>query len=208
MKMQIKPVKINHDALLEMARRAKGGRERTIFLHYTWGRWGEVYDDFHLCVDKDGEIYRPRLSLGEIISEWGFLSDGIHVALCCGKDLRYTNNGLLFDGRRRVLCGDYPTELQIAQLVLVVAFICRGLAQDISYGTVRTLYEQDFAQMYRTGRDVMARDLMWLPARANSRELDFGGACVRRRAREFLLDFAQRRALGAQLPPAAQSLFA
>ena len=193
MKMHIKPLKINHAALLELARQAKRERERTIFLHYTWGRWGEVYDEFHLCVDKDGEIYRPRYSLSERLTDWGDLADDIHVALCCGKDLRYTNSGLLFDERRRVLCGDYPTELQIAQLAIVVAILARGLAQDICYRSVRTMYEQYMARLYRSGRDDFTRDLLWLPARENSRELDFGGVRVRKRAQAYMQNFIERR---------------
>lgn len=211
MKMAIKPLQINHATLLDTARRAheRNANERTIFLHYTWGRWGEVYDEFHLCIDKDGEIYRPRLGLTDILPDWGYLSGDIHVALCCGKDLRYTNSGLAFDERRRVLCGDYPTELQIAQLAIVAALICRGLQQDVCYRTVQTLYERHFARLYLTGRDDFTRDLMWLPAREHSRELDCGGACIRRRAKEYLAACAQQKLLAPQvLPPAVQSLFA
>ncbi|WP_293729640.1 hypothetical protein [uncultured Phascolarctobacterium sp.] len=209
MKMQIKPVKIKHEPLLEMARLAKGERERTLFLHYTWGRWGEVFDEFHLCIDKAGEIYRPRLHLLDNIPDWGFLSGDIHIALCCGKDLRYTNSGLLFDSKRRIICGDYPTELQIAQLALVVAILSRGLAQEICYRTVKTMYEQHMAQLYFTGRDDFSRDLMWLPARENSRELDFGGVCVRKRAQAYMQNFIERKLLAPRaLPAAVQSLFA
>lgn len=208
MKMQINPLKINHAELLELARRAKGGRERKIFLHYTWGRWGEVFDEFHLCIDKAGEIYRPRCSLLDTLLEWGDLAGAIHIALCCGRDLRYTNNGAAFDERRRVLCGDYPTELQITQLALTVAFLSRGLAQDICYGNVRTMYEQHIARLSFTAGEDFERDLMWLPAREHSRELDFGGACVRRRARTYLQNLAEQKLLGVRLPAAAQSLFA
>ena len=40
MKMMIKPAKITHSMLLDMAKRAKADQERTIFLHYTWGAYG------------------------------------------------------------------------------------------------------------------------------------------------------------------------
>ena len=51
MKMMIRPAKITHSMLLDMAKRAKADQERTIFLHYTWGSYGEVYDEYHLCID-------------------------------------------------------------------------------------------------------------------------------------------------------------
>ena len=70
MKMMIRPAKITHSMLLDLAKRAREDHERTIFLHYTWGRYGDVYDEYHLCIDKNGEIYRPRLSLLDRIDEW------------------------------------------------------------------------------------------------------------------------------------------
>ena len=54
--MMIKPAKITHSMLLDMAKRAICDHERTIFLHYTWGAYGDIYDEFHLCIDKNGEI--------------------------------------------------------------------------------------------------------------------------------------------------------
>ena len=129
MKMIIKPTKITHSMLLDMAKRAKCDHERTIFLHYTWGAYGDIYDEFHLCIDKNGDIYRPLLNLDDRIDDWGFLSDSMHIALCCGKNLRYSNSGYQYDKLRRVLCGDYPTELQIAQMAIVVAIISRVLGQ-------------------------------------------------------------------------------
>lgn len=168
-----------------------------------------MFDEFHLCIDKAGEIYRPRYSLSEKLLDWGDLAGDIHIALCCGKDLRYTDSGAAFDERRRVLCGDYPTELQITQLALTVAFLSRGLAQDICYRTVRTMYEQHVSRLWFSGREDFARDLMWLPARENSRELDFGGACVRKRAQAYMQNFIERKLLAPQaLPAAVQSLFA
>ena len=57
--------------LLDMAKQAKTDRERTIFLHYTWGRWGEIYDEYHICIDENGDIYRPKRSFDESIDHRG-----------------------------------------------------------------------------------------------------------------------------------------
>ena len=44
MKMMIRPAKITHSMLLDLAKRAREDHERTIFLHYTWGHYGDIYD--------------------------------------------------------------------------------------------------------------------------------------------------------------------
>ena len=209
MKMMIKPTKITHSMLLDMARRAKCDHERTIFLHYTWGAYGDIYDEFHLCIDKNGDIYRPLLNLDDRIDDWGFLSDSMHIALCCGKNLRYSNSGYQYDKLRRVLCGDYPTELQIAQMAIVVAIISRVLGQEICYRNVKTLYEHQFANIYRTHNEEISRDLMWLPHQEHSKELDCGGVTIRSRALEYLKTFTDQKLLAPKmLPPVVQTLFA
>ena len=72
--MMIRPAKITHSMLLDMAKRAKADQERTIFLHYTWGSYGEVFDEYHLGIDKDGELYRRLLNLDDRIESWGLVS--------------------------------------------------------------------------------------------------------------------------------------
>ena len=209
MKMMIKPTKITHSMLLDMAKRAKCDHERTIFLHYTWGAYGDIYDEFHLCIDKNGDIYRPLLNLDDRINDWGFLSDSMHIALCCGKNLRYSNSGYQYDKLRRVLCGDYPTELQIAQMAIVVAIISRVLGQEICYRNVKTLYEHQFANIYRTHNEEISRDLMWLPHQEHSKDLDCGGVTIRTRALEYLKTFTDQKLLAPKaLPAVVQTLFA
>lgn len=209
MKLPYKPARISHSMLLEMAKKAKADQERTIFLHYTWGHWGEIYEEYHICIDKNGDIYRPKRSFNESLLDWGYLSKDIHIALACGKDLRYSNSGYQYDKQRRILCGDYPTELQIAQLAIVVAIICRGLEQEISYRTVKTLYEHQFANLFRTHNEDISRDLMWLPRQEHSKELDCGGVAIRTRALAYMQSFIDQQLLAPKvLPPVVQSLFA
>ena len=194
--------------LLEMAKRAKSDHERTIFLHYTWGHYGEVFDEYHICIDKNGDIYRPRLNLLDNISEWGYLDNKIHIALCCGKDLRYSNSGYQYDKQRRVICGDYPNELQISQLAIVVAILSRGLEQEICYRNVKTYYEYQFANIFRTHNENISRDLMWLPRQEHSKELDCGGVTIRTKALEYLQTFVDQKLLAPKsLPPVVQKLF-
>ncbi len=48
------PVVIDEDTLKRMARAVRGGIHH-IYLHWTAGHYGQVYDDYHLCIDRDGK---------------------------------------------------------------------------------------------------------------------------------------------------------
>ena len=50
------PVVITEKELMKLARQARG-RITTIYLHWTAGRYGQVYDDYHLNIDQDGTVY-------------------------------------------------------------------------------------------------------------------------------------------------------
>ena len=56
-----------------------------LYLHWTAGRYGQVYDDYHLNIDADGTVYRTSSSLSQYKSHtWRRNSGSIAVALCCG----------------------------------------------------------------------------------------------------------------------------
>ena len=50
------PVKITETQIKKMAKLARG-RITTIYLHWTAGHYGQVFDDYHLCIDQDGTVY-------------------------------------------------------------------------------------------------------------------------------------------------------
>lgn len=55
-----------------------------LYLHWTAGRYGQVYDDYHLNIDADGTVYRTS-SLSQYKSHtWRHNSGSIAVALCYG----------------------------------------------------------------------------------------------------------------------------
>ena len=58
------PPKITHQELLALALDAKGSIKH-IYLHWTAGRYGQFFDDYHLNVDADGQVYRTCGSLAE-----------------------------------------------------------------------------------------------------------------------------------------------
>ena len=47
---------IEENELREMARNARGQIHR-IYLHWSGGHYGANEDAYHLCVDKDGQVY-------------------------------------------------------------------------------------------------------------------------------------------------------
>ena len=59
------PIPITEDELIKLAKRVKG-RITTIYLHWTAGHYGQVYDDYHLNIDQDGkhDINDTRVSAG------------------------------------------------------------------------------------------------------------------------------------------------
>ena len=58
------PRRIYHRELQILARKAKGSIKH-IYLHWTAGRYGQAFDDYHLNIDERGEIYQTCNSLTE-----------------------------------------------------------------------------------------------------------------------------------------------
>lgn len=78
------PQKVSLTQVAVMAQAAKG-RIVQIYLHWTAGRYGQVYDDYHLNIDADGTIYRSCTSLTERKSHtWQRNTGSIGIALCGG----------------------------------------------------------------------------------------------------------------------------
>ena len=42
-----------------------------LYLHWTAGRYGQVYDDYHLNIDADGTVYRTSSSPSPCAAGWG-----------------------------------------------------------------------------------------------------------------------------------------
>ena len=55
-----------------------------LYLHWTAGRYGQVYDDYHLNIDADGSVYQTCTQLTELKSHtWHRNTGAIGIALCC-----------------------------------------------------------------------------------------------------------------------------
>ena len=80
------PVEIAEKELIKLARQARG-KITTIYLHWTAGHYGDVYDDYHLNIDADGTVYATCDDLCEKKDHtWHRNTGTIGIALCCGYD--------------------------------------------------------------------------------------------------------------------------
>ncbi len=93
-----------------------------IYLHWTAGRYSEIYPDYHLSIDYNGRIYAPydNLDLNQYRQHtWLRNSNAVGIALC-GAYGAIANHGYDAD------MGDYPiTDAQIEAISVVVAILCK-----------------------------------------------------------------------------------
>lgn len=193
------PVKISFLDLAKLSRAAKGQISH-VYLHWTGGHYKHVYDDYHLSIGKNGELYLPCSDFRED----AFLIRRSHtyqrnswalgIALCCGY--RAGING----------CGeiDYgpepPTSLQIEALARVLAYIAHYLELYINPNVMRTHYEVAVQDGYGPGS--LDPDMRWdlwlledLPFRKG---LHPGGEVLRGKASYYLeREFGQRKGVQA-----------
>ena len=148
------PEVIKEGRLRTMAREARNGI-KTVYLHWTAGHYGQDYDDYHLCIDRDGTVYVNCKHFTEYkIHTWMRNHSAIGIALCCGVDARcwlpdscegfkvekaYENSRCAHPDCALIDYGpEPPTEIQIEVLADVVAILCEELELPITYETVQT----------------------------------------------------------------------
>ena len=94
------------------------GRETKVYLHWTAGHYGQFWSDYHVQIDKDGEIY--VIGDGELddvlAATWRRNSGSVSIAIlgCFGAT---TEN----------LGQESPTPLQIDGMAQAIAALCNGL---------------------------------------------------------------------------------
>jgi hypothetical protein len=168
-----------------LARNARGWIDH-IYLHWTAGWYGQCYDDYHICIDKGGEIYLMcDNSLIEIKAHtWRRNTGAVGIALCCcgdataRADATATNEGIK-------LGSEPPTAQQIEVMAEVVAVLADEF--DLPLDTdeyVMTHYEAAKRDGYAPGQDPDCRwDLWYIPDYYGAEgRLDDGGALIRGKA--------------------------
>ena len=173
------PPRITHQELLALALEAKGSVKH-LYLHWTAGRYGQFFDDYHLNVDKDGQVYRTCDSLTERKAHtWKRNTGAIGVTLCCGLDAAC--------GSRLYFGSAPPTQAQLRSLAWIIAIVCTALELPIQYATVATHGEIAVAEGYGPGSDDpdLRWDLLWVPDAADPKVFRQGGHFLRTLARQF-----------------------
>ena len=97
---------------------AQQGRETKIYLHWSAGHYGQFWSDYHVQIDKDGEIY--------VIAD-GELDDVLAATY-------YRNSGSVnvcilgcVDADTNSLGTEPPTDQQIEGMAKAIAALCNGL---------------------------------------------------------------------------------
>lgn len=154
-----------------------------IYLHWTAGRYGQIYSDYHLNIDADGTIYRTCTSLTQSKSHtWHRNSGSIGIALCCALGAQ-ANNGYDAD------LGSYaPTAAQTDKLAQVVAVLVTGLALDASPEAVMTHCEAALADGYGpySGDSETRWDLWYMRDSPGDGLMKPGGDVLRGKAQWYL----------------------
>lgn len=172
------PQQLSLTQVAVMAQEAKY-RIAQIYLHWTAGRYGQVYDDYHLNIDADGTIYCTCSSLTEQKSHtWKRNSSSIGIALCCGLGAQ-ANHGYDAD------LGQFsPTAAQTDKLAQVVAVLAKGLELSLQPSNVMTHCEAALLDGYGPySGDVETRwDLWYMRDSPGDGVLRYGGLVLRGKA--------------------------
>ena len=175
------PPRINHRELRILAQQAKGSINK-LYLHWTAGRYGQYFDDYHINIDSDGAIYQTCSKLTDLKAHtWKRNTRAVGITLCCAY-------GAVLNGKWQPIYPEFaPTELQINQMAAVIAILCYELGLEISFSDVKTHAEVAFIDGYGPGQDDpdMRWDLIVLPGLPQTKNLRPGGYLLRDKAMEF-----------------------
>ena len=176
-----KPKPITHKELHKLAGEAKGITKK-LYLHWTGGNYGDAYDDYHLNIDKDGQLYLTCKSfLDEKFHTFSRNRHALGIALCCCANSKLYGHG-------RVDFGDQPpTPVQLEKMAQVIAILTHALELPIEFSTVLTHAEAAFMDGYGpgSGDKEMRWDLWYLPDLPFNRAMRPGGTALREKAQWY-----------------------
>jgi hypothetical protein len=175
------PRVVTENDIIAMASEARGHID-TIYLHWTAGHYGQIFDDYHLSIDGDGKIYAGCDSfLEKKPHTWRRNSRSIGIALCGAYGARVTlptyeiGTGVSALSRAEQAMPhiphivDYgpepPLPLQTEVLARLVAILCTHLHLPIEPATVQTHCEAAIRDGYGPCSDnpELRWDLWFLP---------------------------------------------
>lgn len=193
--MQINnPPGITSQELLMLAQNTAGSIHH-LYLHWTAGRYHQFFDDYHLNIDADGQVYKTCSTLNQLKPHTYKRNSGaVGIALCCALDAGWS-------GAKPNFGTMPPTAKQLRSLAWVIAILCVGLGLAISSETVMTHGEAAYRDGYGPGSsDPDTRwDLFWLPDEQGS--LRQGGVYLRELAQRYRARLAPAERSGAASAP-------
>lgn len=103
-------------------------RDVKIYLHWTAGRYGQRFNDYHINIDQDGSLWVSTDDFSETLPHtWHRNTGSVGVTLCCCY------------GADTADLGDYPpTAAQIETMAQVVAVLAKALWLTIDRDRVMT----------------------------------------------------------------------
>lgn len=168
--------RISGDELRAMARAARDKIDH-IYLHWTAGRYGQYFDDYHINIDADGTLIASCRDLTELKAHtWHRNSDAVGIALCCCADASAYAAGVIDFGTYP------PTAEQIDAMAKVVAVLAEELGLQINRHTVMTHCEAAEIDGYGPSTTVERWDLWKLPDIPGDGLLKDGGNVIRGKA--------------------------
>ena len=168
-----------------------------IYLHWTAGRYGQLYDDYHFNIDADGSIYQTCTQLTELKSHtwhrntdtpsekelytsltWHRNTGAIGIALCCAC------SALPHNGRDTEFGKFPPTPQQIDAAGKLVAKLAQGLNIPIDRWNVLTHCEAALIDGYGpySGDAETRWDLWYLRDSPGDGAMKPGGQVIRGKA--------------------------
>jgi hypothetical protein len=162
---------VNLQGIRTMAEAAAGAITH-IFLHWSAGHYGQPFEDYHICVDKNGEVYAIHDDLTKRLAHtWHHNTGAVAVSLLCA-----------YNATTEDLGPEPPTAAQIEAMAQTVAVLCRGLGIPCAYNHVRTHAEQADLDGYGPATTCERWDLLFL----NNADRTPGGNLIRGKANWYL----------------------
>ncbi len=148
-----------------------------IYIHWTAGRYGQYFDDYHICVDANGSIMVSTTDLTELKAHtWRRNSNAVGIAMCCCYNATTS----------RVKAGDFgeypPTPEMIDATAQAVAILCHELGLAINKNNVMTHCEAAEEDDYGPSTTCERWDLWYLPDVPGDGQLQEGGDVIRGKA--------------------------
>ncbi|MBP2635067.1 MAG: N-acetylmuramoyl-L-alanine amidase family 2 [Firmicutes bacterium] len=104
------------------------GRDIKLYLHWSAGHYGSFFDDYHINIDADGNVYTSTDDLAELKAHtWHRNTGAIGISLACCYQATSNNLG-----------PEPPTKLQIEAMAQVVSVLCSALGISIDTEHVMT----------------------------------------------------------------------